>query len=303
MQPHLGHILLNDIYLLWCAWGNAEILLTMGMQRKIHPSLHNVSAEQFKLDLHWLFGAMKQAITGRGRTIIQLHEETQDGIVAWHEFVTKCRYDGNVDVCLNQQMALTQVVFHAKCPGGAIQFLDDHASACMNIDHVLWTTPTTGHRTSDHASFLTDFGKCQRFMQNFSVLGLTAELIENVESTTQTWDELAHELRRRLAMRMSQNRKDSASRAHLGITHDDLQMVPTMTPNPPIQDFLINQFRQGDFTVFANMFKNPNDWTVGTKLWHALGKELQGQVAEIRRVNKPLPSGGIKAMDHQTLKG
>ena len=67
-----------------------------------------MSAEQFKLDLHWLFGAMKQAITGRDRTIIQSHEETQDGIVAWHDFVTKYRCDGNVDVHLNQQMALTQ---------------------------------------------------------------------------------------------------------------------------------------------------------------------------------------------------
>ena len=99
----MGYILLDEIALLLLKHEDATVVLIMAMQRGVHPCLHHVSAKQFIEDVVWLFGAMKQAITNRGKTIIQQHEKSQDGMSAWRSFHTKCWHDGNVEVHLNQQ--------------------------------------------------------------------------------------------------------------------------------------------------------------------------------------------------------
>ena len=103
MQTHMGYILLEEIALLWLKHGDATVVLSMAMQRGVHPCLRHVSAKQFIEDVVWLFGAMKQAITNRGKTIIQQHEKSQDGMSAWRSFHTKCCCDGNAEVHLSQQ--------------------------------------------------------------------------------------------------------------------------------------------------------------------------------------------------------
>ena len=67
------------------------------------------SNAQFFSNVVWLFGALQQAITGRGRNIIRKFELTQDGILAWKYFVETFRYDGDVDISLSkQQKTLTR---------------------------------------------------------------------------------------------------------------------------------------------------------------------------------------------------
>ena len=122
MQTHMGHILLDEIALLWLKHGDATMALGVAMQRGVHPCLRHVSAKQFIEDVVWLFGAMKQAITGRGKIIIQQHERSQDGTLVWRSFQAKHCHDGNVEVHLSQQQQVLLQKFHAKCHGGALPF-------------------------------------------------------------------------------------------------------------------------------------------------------------------------------------
>ncbi len=152
---------------------------------------------------------MKQAMTGRDRTIIQEYETPQDGIVAWRYFVNKYCYDGNVDIYLVQQQKVLLVCFHASFPGGAIQFLEDYESAFMNIEYVLRTQPfTTAHQ---RPYLYTNEGKRNLFVQNFTVIGLTAELIESVDSVTSTWEGMVDDLHKCLAHRTIHDQTLAAS--------------------------------------------------------------------------------------------
>ena len=83
MQPHMGYLLLDTIAVLWLLHGNATTVLTIGIQQKLHPSLVNITPEQFLTDVAWLFGGLQQAINNQGRNIVHTHERSQDGILCW----------------------------------------------------------------------------------------------------------------------------------------------------------------------------------------------------------------------------
>ena len=219
----MGCIFLEDIALLWLKHGDATVVLSMAMQRGSHPCLHHVSAKQFIEDVVWLFGAMKQAITSRGKTIIQQHEKSQDGTSAWRSFHTKHCCDGNVEVNLSQQQQVSLQKLHAKCHGGAPKFVEDHESACMNIECVLRTNPHSGG-TLDGTTLHTDKGKRNVCVHNFTLPGITSELIESVETATDTWEEMVSELRHRLAFRSIHDKNFASSNAHL-VNHEMDGMV------------------------------------------------------------------------------
>ncbi len=82
-QPHMGYLLLDKVAMFWLKYGNETVVLKIALQKKVHPSLHHISPSQFITDVVWLFGAMQQSITGRGKSIIREQEETQDGILTW----------------------------------------------------------------------------------------------------------------------------------------------------------------------------------------------------------------------------
>ena len=92
-----------------------------------------------------------------------------------------------------KQTAIIQHHFSANYHGGALQFLEDYESAYMNIAHIMKHNKTfsTCHTGQD---LHTDHGKQQTFTTNFSVLGCTVTLIENVASQTTTWDAMVNEL-------------------------------------------------------------------------------------------------------------
>ena len=55
MQTHMGCILMDDIALLWLKHADPTVVLSMGLQRGIHPCLRHVSAKQFIEDVVWFF--------------------------------------------------------------------------------------------------------------------------------------------------------------------------------------------------------------------------------------------------------
>ena len=251
MQTHMGHILMDDIALLWLKHADPTVVLSMGLQRGIHPCLRHVSAKQFIEDEVWFFGAMKQAITGRGKNIIQQFEKSQDGISAWRSFHTGYCYDGNVEVYLSQQQQVLLRKFHPKCQGGALQFVEDHESACINIEYVIRTNPRTG-RALDGATLCTDKGKRNTFAHSFTCPGLTSELIESVEVATSTWEEMVNELCHRLACRSIHDKNFENLNAHL-ISHDlDSSMSQVNnTQLMTLPPMMINAVQQ-DMTRFIN---------------------------------------------------
>ena len=98
----MGYLLLDPLAILWLKHGEASMVLKIGIQCCLHPSLHHVSTSQFIPHIAWLFGAMQQYITHRGRNIVREHETQQNGILAWKRFVDTHRHDGDVDVHLSQ---------------------------------------------------------------------------------------------------------------------------------------------------------------------------------------------------------
>ena len=110
-QTHLGYILLDSVARLWIKHGSAKTVLLIGMQRQLHPSLHFISESQFNTDVVWFFGALQQAITQRGRSIIMEYEAQQDGICTWRKFLKTYRYNGNVSVYLREQQTIVNTDF------------------------------------------------------------------------------------------------------------------------------------------------------------------------------------------------
>ena len=179
----MSYLLLDSIAVLWLTHGVPQIVLQIGIQNHLHSSLEYISPSQFVNDVNWLFGAIQQSIIGRGRSIVMQHAATQDGILAWKQLLATFRYDGDVDCYLAKQQEVLMIHFHSGYPGGEIQFLEDYESDFLNIEFVMRT-----NNISDSTSLYTDDGKRRLFVQQFSVPNLTADLIDTVESTTETWE-------------------------------------------------------------------------------------------------------------------
>ena len=98
-----------------------------------------------------------------------------------------------------QQQSILAICFHADYSGGQLQFLEDYENAFMNIDYVLKHQWLSG--TYSDGSLYTNNGKQHLFVQNFTVPDLTAELIDTIENTTDTWDAMVDSLHQCLAKR------------------------------------------------------------------------------------------------------
>ena len=78
----MSYLLHKGIAMLWLKHGDPQFVLRIRMAQKVHQSLHYISQAQFPSDIVWLYSALQQAITGRGRNIVRKFEHTQDGILA-----------------------------------------------------------------------------------------------------------------------------------------------------------------------------------------------------------------------------
>ena len=109
----MGYLLLDQIALLWLKYGDTRAVLTVGIEKGLHASLSHISPSQFMIGVLWLYGACKQSILLRGRSIVLDHEMQQDGILTWKRIKDTFRFDGNVNVYLAKQQANLSVKFHS----------------------------------------------------------------------------------------------------------------------------------------------------------------------------------------------
>ena len=158
-QQHLGYILLDSMARLWIKHGDPGTVLLMGMQQRLHPCLSNITTNQFISDIVWLYGALQQSLTGRGRNIVMEYETSQDGILTYRKFIATYRYDGNVSVYIASQQAILKVEFTQDYPGGMLKFVEDYETAFMNIDYVLRDHPILEDDGIPMQGFYTDAGK------------------------------------------------------------------------------------------------------------------------------------------------
>ena len=256
-QAHMGYLICDKIATLWLTYGNPEIVLKLGIIQRIHPGLIHISCAQFESDVAWLYGAMKQSITGRGYALIKYHEATQDGILTWRQFISTYRYHGDVETYISKQLEIVNCKFHEHYPGGMLKFLEDYDNAFINIDYA-----TRGHSKKERNLIFTDNGKRETFVHNFCIPGLTTDLIEDVEQNTSTWDDMVFSLQRRLARRISysQNHAYSVSGIREGLTSEEFQR-------------LTSNIRPG---------LKAQEWKIGSKLLKGLSKDLIKQIEEAR---------------------
>ena len=291
-QPHMGYLLHDMTAILWIKHGDPEIVLRIGMAKKVHTSMFYISQAQFLTDVVWLYGALQQAITSRGRNIIRKFEHTQDGILAWKCLIDTHRYDGDVDIYLAEQQEILTRRFSAKYSGGMLQFLEDYENAFMNIEYVMQRQQMSGKHSG--GALHTDDGKRRLFVQNFTVPDLTDNLIENVESTTDTWDAMVDELRRRLAKRNAHSVDVAKRRAH-NMVSEQMEEENTdiaLTNHINHTNFQTPDIQLNDSSINALINTLNTDWKVGYKLWKNLTQQLQKQVNDGRNAHLPPNSEG-----------
>ena len=115
-------------------------------------------------------------------------------------------------------------------------------------------------------------GQRNAFVHDFTLPGITSELIESVETATDTWEEMVSELRHRLAKRSIHDKNFASSNAHLmnqevdgivaQVNNTQLVLTPPMMMNAV----------QHDLVSFVNALSS--DWHVRVELWKALGDRL-----------------------------
>ncbi len=237
------------------------------MGQQLHPSLHYISPSQFLCDIVWLFGAMRQSITTRGKNIVQRYELDQDGIITWKCFIQTHRYGGDVDIYIAEQQVVLTVKYSTSYPGGMLQFLEDYEAAFMNIEYVKKKQQLSG--TDSGEGLHTDQGKRAIFVCNFHLPNITNTLIEDVELHTSMWAEMVDVLRRKIARRIANALTTSRSRAHTVSTDEDLQSL---------------------------VYALSADWNVGYKLWKTLEEDLRQRITKTRREHLPMNSGGDNSL-------
>ena len=58
-QPHMGYLPHESTVALWIKHGDPEIVLRIGMAKKVHTSMNYISSSQFLSDVVWLYGALQ----------------------------------------------------------------------------------------------------------------------------------------------------------------------------------------------------------------------------------------------------
>ena len=216
-----------------------------------------ISVDQFYCDVSWLYGALKQSLSHRGKELIRLHDRSKDGLVVWKVLLATYRYNGNVDVYISTQQQILKVGYSPNFPGGALAFAESYETAFINIDSV------------SSEPLYTDKGKRQLFLLNFSLTDHTADLCDILAQNTDSWSELMDNLRTSLARRQAIASREGNQHAHLASsgfpTFTNHARNPPSTHHDPVVDLFINAAQYEDYKV-------------GSALWKHLSPEIRDQV-------------------------
>ena len=119
-----------------------------------------------------------------------------DGLSAWFAFKSAFRYDGKVEVYISAQQRTLLQCYTPDFPGGVLGFVDCYDNAFINI------------AIAKQEEIFSDEAKRSMFLNNF-IHDTTADLVNIVENSTETWDQLVNDLRGRMARRSSTSLKFS----------------------------------------------------------------------------------------------
>ena len=102
----------------------------------IHSSLKFVTLEQLSNDINYLYFELKQALKSRGSDLIIQQNETNDGIVVYHNLIQKYRYGGDIETYKTKLLKTIYNRYHTGYPGGAIGYLDDWEDATTRYENI-----------------------------------------------------------------------------------------------------------------------------------------------------------------------
>ena len=121
--------------------------------------------------------------------------------------------------------------------------------------------------------------KRQTFGQTFLLNDATITMIESVEASTSTWQEMVDALRQRLAKCINNDRRAAKHLAHHAQVNALQQHQISPSPVQAAQAFLANA-TSSDIDVFVNTMMQ--DWRVGGKLWSSLNHEMKSSIMDAR---------------------
>ena len=234
----MSYLFLPQITRLWLKYGEIDMVIKIGQHKRLHSSLHHIAAKQMANDISWLNGTLKQSLKKKGKQIVKHFRDSHDGLSVWKQFLDTYRYGGDVDVYIARQQDILRVRYTPDYPGKELGFLEDYETAFINIDAV---SETPLHN---------DQLKRQTFINNFSLIGHTNKMADNVFEQTDTWEQLVSSLRTKLARRSAQSTTEGKRFAHLSVSGND-------------EDEHIVKF-------YINTIQSSQDWKVGYALWKSL---------------------------------
>ena len=167
----------------------------------IHSSLKFITQEQLSNGINFLYFALKQALKSRGSDLIVQQEETNDGIVVYHNLIQKYRYGGDMETYKAKLLKIMYTNYHTGYPGGGIAYLDDWEDAITKYENI---APDKANSSEVKRSI---------FATQFTVINDTDFLTEQVRDSTTEWDQFANSLRTKLARRKDLNSRSASSNA------------------------------------------------------------------------------------------
>ena len=176
-------------------------MLGLANYMNILTSLNFISFEQFNNDNGYLYNALQQALKSNGSDLVIQQDESQDGIVVYHNLVQKYRYGGDMETYKCNLLCILYTKYYKRYPGRALGYLDNWEAAAIKFDNIAPEEKTTTDAKS------TNFGP------QFTVLNNTDFLIEQVRDTTNTWNKMVDSLRTKLARRVDQEKKSAMEHA------------------------------------------------------------------------------------------
>ena len=160
---------------LWLKHGhNPYATLGLANQMNVHISVKYVTLEQLHDDISYLYFTLKQALKSRGSDLVIKEQETNDGIVVYHNLIERYRYGGDREKYKSKLFLIISAQYCSGYPGGALGYLDNWEDAAIRFDNI-----APKEKTSSDA-------KQKNFGAQFTVINDTDFLMEQVRDTTKT---------------------------------------------------------------------------------------------------------------------
>ena len=90
----------------------------------VHISVKYVTLEQLYDDISFLYFALKQALQSRGSKLVIKEQETNDGIVVYHNLIGRYRYGGDRETYKSKLFLVLAAPYYSRFLGGALMYLD-----------------------------------------------------------------------------------------------------------------------------------------------------------------------------------